>query len=132
MVLSYINNFDITHIVKKIQKLIAVLSAQYAIVYASMSAAFAQSTASSLLPTTTVGGGDLMTWVQKTLNLAISLAALIAVAFLIYSGIQYILAAGDDGKIEKATKGITYSVIGLIIAFISVLIVQYVLGDVLG
>ena len=78
-----------------------------------------------------VGGGDLLGFVKGTLNLAITLAGLIAVAYLVYSGITYIVAAGDESKIEKATKGITYAVIGLIICFISVLIVNFILEQVL-
>jgi hypothetical protein len=71
--------------------------------------------------------GNLLSFVQATINLAIGLSALIAVGFLVFSGIQYIMANGDEGKVEKATKGITYSVIGLVICFISVLIVNFVL-----
>ncbi len=76
--------------------------------------------------------GDLLSWVKKVLNLVIGLTGLIAVGYLIYSGIQYIMAAGDDGKVEKATKGITYAVIGLVVCFISVLVVNFVLERVIG
>ena len=62
----------------------------------------------------------------------ISLSALIAVAVLIYSGLQYILASGDEGKVEKATKGITYAIVGLVICFVAVLIVNFVLTRLLG
>jgi cytochrome bd-type quinol oxidase subunit 2 len=76
-------------------------------------------------------GGDLIGFIQNALNLVIALAALISVGVLVYSGIQYIVASGDDGKIEKATKGITYAIIGLVICFISVLIVNFVLKELL-
>ncbi len=76
--------------------------------------------------------GDLISWVKRVLNLVIGLTGLIAVGYLIYSGIQYIMAAGDDGKVEKATKGITYAVIGLVVCFISVLVVNFVLERVIG
>lgn len=76
-------------------------------------------------------GNDLIGFVQNALNLAIALAALISVGVLVYSGVQYIVASGDDGKIEKATKGITYAIIGLVICFISVLIVNFVLKELL-
>lgn len=84
------------------------------------------------IDSSTKGGTDLISFAKSALNLGIALTALIAVGFLVYSGIQYVVAAGDDSKIEKATKGITYSVIGLIIAFISVLIVNFVLTELLG
>ncbi|MBI2356724.1 hypothetical protein HYV12_01595 [Candidatus Dojkabacteria bacterium] len=76
-------------------------------------------------------GGNLIGFIQNALNLIIALAALISVGVLVYSGIQYIVASGDDGKIEKATKGITYAIIGLVICFISVLIVNFVLKELL-
>jgi len=76
-------------------------------------------------------GGDLLTWLKSTLNLLIGLSALIAVAVLVYSGIQYIVASGDETKIEKATKGITYAIVGLVICFVSVMIVNFVLTKVL-
>lgn len=75
---------------------------------------------------------DLLAFIQTALNTVIGLAALIAVGFLVYSGIQYILAAGDENKVDKATKGIMYAIVGLVICFISVLIVNFVLTAFLG
>ncbi len=75
--------------------------------------------------------GQLITWIHRVLNVVIGLAGLIAVGFLIYSGIQYIISAGDEGKVEKATKGITYAVIGLVICFIAVLVVNFVINNVI-
>ena len=75
---------------------------------------------------------DLAVWLPQVLNLAIGLAALVCVAVLIGSGYMYITAAGDETKVEKATKSLTYAIIGLIICFISVILVQFVLRNVLG
>jgi hypothetical protein len=75
--------------------------------------------------------GNLLDFIRRALTLAITLSALVAVAYLIFSGVQYIIAAGDDSKIEKATKGITYSVVGLVVCFISALIVNYILTNLL-
>lgn len=83
------------------------------------------------MPQNPTGNDDLIEWVKLVLNIVIGIAALIAVAILVYSGIMYITSAGDEGKVSKATKGITYAIIGLIIAFISVLIVNFVLGTIL-
>jgi len=105
--------------------------AQYLIHTTAIVAVFAVN-AGQFLPQQSNGNGDLVAFIKKALDLAISLAALIAVGMLIYSGILYITAAGDDGKIEKATKGITYAVIGLIISFISVIIVQFVMKNILA
>lgn len=78
------------------------------------------------------GPTDLAEWLPQVLNLAIGLAALVCVAVLIGSGYMYITAAGDETKVEKATKSLTYAIIGLVICFISVILVQFVLRNVLG
>jgi hypothetical protein len=82
-------------------------------------------------------GGEVMpesleTWLPSVLNLAIGLAALVCVAVLIGSGYMYITAAGDETKVEKATKSLTSAIIGLVICFISVILVEFVLKNVLG
>lgn len=95
------------------------------------SASFAQSAGQYVSGISTAGSGDLLTFIRQALNLVIAMSALVAVGILVYSGIQYIVAAGDENKVEKATKGITYAVIGLVICFISVLIVNFVLKNLL-
>ena len=49
-------------------------------------------------------GMDLGTWVTTTINWAIGIATLICVVMLIAAGYNYITAAGDEAKIQKATK----------------------------
>jgi hypothetical protein len=76
------------------------------------------------------GGGDLITWVTTMLTWLIALAGIVAAAVLIFNGFMYITASGDEGRIAKATKGITYAIIGLIIAAIAFLIVNFVIGQI--
>ncbi len=83
------------------------------------------------LPPSPTPDKDLLDFVYRVINLSIGLAGLVAVVFLIYNGIRYILSAGDEGKVEKATKGITYAIIGLVICFVSVLIVNFILNNVI-
>lgn len=75
---------------------------------------------------------DLTTWIGGVINLAIGLAALVSVIVLIASGYLYITAAGDESKVEKATKSLTYAIVGLVICFIAVILVQFVLTNVLA
>lgn len=75
---------------------------------------------------------DLVGWIQSTLNTVIFLAGLVCVAILIASGYSYITAAGDEQKIEKATKTLTFAIVGLVICFIAVILVQFVLRSLLG
>lgn len=80
----------------------------------------------------TAGYSDLISFVQGTINFIVAISALIAVGYLVWAGIQYILSAGDEGKIEKAQKTIIYALVGLIIVFISPLIIRFILTEVLG
>jgi len=73
----------------------------------------------------------LESWIGGVINLAVGLAALICVGILIFSGYMYITAAGDEAKVEKAGKSLTYAIVGLVICFIAVILVQFVLNNVL-
>ena len=44
---------------------------------------------------------------------------------------MYITAAGDEEKVRKAGKSITYAVVGLVICVISVILVEFVLKKIL-
>ncbi|KUK76777.1 MAG: hypothetical protein XD93_0724 [candidate division WS6 bacterium 34_10] len=77
------------------------------------------------------GYTDINELIIDALNLLIGATAVICVAVLIFSGIMYITASGDEAKVEKATKSLTYAIVGLVIAFIAVLVVQFVLKDLL-
>lgn len=65
--------------------------------------------------------------IQAFLNLASAVSALIAVCFLIYGGVQYILSSGDSTKAEKAQTTIVYALVGLVIIALAYLIVGFVL-----
>jgi Na+-driven multidrug efflux pump len=85
------------------------------------------------LPEDPLGGDEtVLGLAQRVINTVIFLAALVSVAVLIASGYSYITAAGDEQKIKKATDTLTYAIVGLVICFISVILVQFVLGDILN
>lgn len=56
------------------------------------------------------------------------LAAVIALFFLIWGGIKWILSGGDKGKVEAARGTIIAAIVGLIIVFLAFFIIQFVLG----
>lgn len=116
---------------KTLSKIAKIAASVAATAYATSGAVFAQSASSYLGGISSAGSAGLIPFIRSTLNLLIGLSALVAVVILVYSGVQYIVAAGDDNKVEKATKGITYAIVGLVICFISVLIVNFVLSSVL-
>lgn len=74
-----------------------------------------------------LASGDLWDIVLNALRWVIGLIALVAVVMLIWNGVQYITAGGDEGKVEKATKGITNAIIGLVICFLAGIIVSFVI-----
>ena len=69
-------------------------------------------------------------WFEDVFVWIIGLAGVVAAAVLIFSAYLYITAGGDEGKIQKATKGITYAVVGLIVAAIAFLIVNFVIDNI--
>ena len=78
------------------------------------------------------GSTDLMSWIRNVLNLVIGLAGMVSVVMLIAAGYSFITAGGDEEKVQKATKTLTYAIIGLVICLISALVVQFVLKEVVA
>lgn len=63
----------------------------------------------------------------KIINFVLLLVGAIAVLALIYAGVSYITALGDESKAERAKRMILYVVIGLILIILSGVIVNLVL-----
>ncbi len=68
-------------------------------------------------------------WLENLLLAIIAIAGIVAVAVLVFNAFLYITASGDEGNIQKATKGITYAIVGLVIAAIAFLIVNFVIDN---
>jgi hypothetical protein len=58
---------------------------------------------------------DLRTFVQKSFSSVIIFAGLATFMYLVYGGVQWIMAGGDKGKLEEAKSKITNGIIGLAI-----------------
>ena len=98
------------------------------------SATYAQAqSATSYLDSITGGvqGQTLESLIYSLINWSIGIAALVCVVVLIASGYKYITAAGDESKVESATKTLTFAIIGLVVCFIAVILVRFVLQNVL-
>lgn len=74
---------------------------------------------------------DLNQLVIDGISFFIGISSLVAVILLVYAGYMYIMSAGDSEKVSKATKIITNTIIGLIIIWISGLIIRFVLDTIL-
>ena len=66
------------------------------------------------------------------LNFFVGFSALIAVALLVVAGYNFITSMGDPDKVEKAQKGATAAVVGMIIVFLARVIVEFILKITLG
>ncbi len=68
------------------------------------------------------------TAVTNIFNFVLAIAGAIAVAFIVWGGVQYILSHGEPGHITKAKNTLLYAVIGLLVVMFSLVIVNFVIG----
>lgn len=73
---------------------------------------------------------DLMGSFNTIINVSLGLIGFLAVAVIIYGGVQYMTSAGDSNKVTSAKNTIMYGVIGLIIALLAFAIVNFVLANI--
>lgn len=64
-------------------------------------------------------------------NFAISFSVLIAVISIVISGFKFILSFGDEDKTKSATKSLTFSLVGLVIVFVSPRIIEFIINEIL-
>jgi hypothetical protein len=80
---------------------------------------------------TGLGGGigsetTLTGFILRVINIALALAGLIAVLFLIIGGFRYITAGGNEDASGQAKKIILNAVIGIIVIILSFVVVRVV------
>ncbi len=76
----------------------------------------------------TGGESSLRQLVLTMVNYFLTFLGIVAVIMVIYGGVTYVTAAGEDEKIQSAKKIIMYAVIGIIIVLISFALVNMILG----
>lgn len=62
-----------------------------------------------------VPSGEIGAFISNGITVAIAIAALVAFAFLVWGGIQWITSGGDKNQYEAARNRITYALVGLAI-----------------
>ncbi len=75
------------------------------------------------------GGGsnqNLPDIITTIINVMLFIAAALAVIMIIYGGIRYITAHGDEKQVKVAKDTIVYSVVGLIIAILAYALVTFI------
>jgi hypothetical protein len=65
-------------------------------------------------------------FIIKIINIALTVAGLIAVLFLIIGGFRYITSAGNEETAEQAKKVITNAIIGVVVIILSFVIVRVI------
>lgn len=73
-----------------------------------------------------LGTADLKETVINVIQWVLGILALVAVIMIIIAGFQWMTAAGNEEKVEKAKKVISAAVIGLIIVLLAWAIVIFV------
>jgi hypothetical protein len=76
--------------------------------------------------------GFIFTIVLNVIEIALRVIGFAAVGFIIYGGFKYLTSAGSADKITSGRKIITNAVVGLIISFLSVAIVNLVGANIEG
>lgn len=70
--------------------------------------------------------------VKQVINIAMYIIGIVAVAMIIWGGVQYMMSSGDSGKVKTAKNTIIYGCIGLAIALLSYAIVNFVTAKATG
>ncbi|HLD02044.1 MAG TPA: hypothetical protein VJC10_04165 [Patescibacteria group bacterium] len=68
---------------------------------------------------------------QNLVNAGLTLAGVIAVIFIIWSGIKFVTSGGDPKQVEGARKTLTFAIIGLLIVLLSffiIFVISYLTG----
>ena len=69
---------------------------------------------------------DADTLIGTVVNTMLFIVGILSVIMIIVSGILYTTSSGDSGKVSKAKNTLTYSIVGLVVAFLAYAIVNWV------
>lgn len=72
---------------------------------------------------------DLWVIVANVLEISLRIAGVVAVLFLIYGGIRYIMSQGVPENIQSAKRIIINAVVGLVLAIVAASLVGFVAGS---
>ena len=75
---------------------------------------------------TGLSSSDLETVILQYMKGFLRVFGFLAVIFLVAAGLNYMMAGGDESKIEKAKNGAKWAVIGVLIALGGVVIIRFI------
>jgi uncharacterized membrane protein len=70
--------------------------------------------------------GSILDIVATFIALALIVASILCLVFIILGGINFILSAGNEEKIKKAVHTIRFAIIGLVVVFIAFFAVAWI------
>lgn len=79
-----------------------------------------------------LGANDLNKVIGNAINFIFVVAAMLALIFLIIGGVKWLTSQGEKEGVNKARETIVAAVVGLVIIFLSYLIVNFVLNLFVG
>ena len=99
--------------------------------------AFAATNAIDVNPCTTGGGGGfnvlcniaeggIGTLIQSVITILFIVAVVLALGFLIYGGIKWVVSGGDKAKVEAARGTIVAALVGLVLVFLAYFVLNLV------
>lgn len=72
--------------------------------------------------------GSIVGILTNGMNWLLIIVGILGVIGFVIAGILYLTAAGDDGQIEKGKTAMIYSIVGVIVALIGVVVIKAVQG----
>jgi hypothetical protein len=72
---------------------------------------------------------DIAILISNLIQIALTLAGLLAVIFIIYAGIQYIVSQGDPGRVQSAKSTLRNAIIGLVLTSGAYFLVNFFAGQ---
>ncbi len=79
----------------------------------------------------TISAAQLGKYVGIILSIMLGIAVIIAIFFLVWGGIKWILSGGDKAAVDEARKHIIAALVGLVIAFLAFFLISIV-GSLFG
>ena len=64
--------------------------------------------------------------IVNVISWLLTFASVVALFFIIIGGYKYIISHGDQKKIEEARRTLSYSILGLVVVFLSFFLVQFI------
>ena len=62
----------------------------------------------------------------NAIHIALAIAGLVAVAFVVYGGIKYVMSEGDSAKVANAKSTLVNALVGAVIASLAYVVVGFI------